>query len=123
MGYHGRTDRRSDACSVGAAIRVLIRAGAVQFENPGFTVMNLTCSGQNLTYACVFFSTSASYTVYHTSITFGESPQGAWTATLVFPHWDVHGPAGDGERAGGGPRTCAELPVARRRLSSITVRR
>ena len=73
-----------NACSVGAAIRVLIRAGAVQFENPGFTVMNLTCSGQNLTYACVF-STSASYTVYHTSITFAQSPQGAWTATLVFP--------------------------------------
>jgi hypothetical protein len=69
-------------CAVGSAILAVTRAMGVKLQNPAIQLLNLTCTGQNLKWTCVF-STSASYTVFHATTSFVQSKTGAWTASIA----------------------------------------
>lgn len=68
-------------CALGSAILALQRAMSVKFAAPNIQLLNLTCTGKNLKWTCVF-ATSASSTVYHGAIVFAQSTAGKWTASV-----------------------------------------
>ena len=68
-------------CALGSAILVLERAEAVAFKTPTFSPLNLSCTGQNLKWTCVF-STSADRTVHNASIVFTQATAGTWSASV-----------------------------------------
>jgi len=70
-------------CALRAAEGGLIRAMEQSFADPSWTVRNLMCKGQNLTYGCQFSSTSAYGVYYSSAITFAPGSSGGWTATYV----------------------------------------
>lgn len=68
-------------CALGSAILALNRAMGVKFLAPGIALLNLSCTGKNLRWACVF-STSADRVVHQGSIVFAESTSGTWSANV-----------------------------------------
>ncbi len=68
-------------CALGSAILALERAESVTFQTTSFSPLNLSCTGQNLRWTCVF-STSADRTVHHAAVVFAQATTGAWSASV-----------------------------------------
>jgi len=69
-------------CALRAAEGALIRAMQQSFADSGWTVRNLMCKGQNLSYECEFSSMSAYGVYYDSKITFASGSSG-WTGTFA----------------------------------------
>ncbi len=69
-------------CALRSAEAALVRAMQQSFVSPSWTVRNLTCKGQNLSYACQF-SSFAAYGVYYNSVITFASGSDGWSATFV----------------------------------------
>ena len=69
-------------CALRAAEGALIRAMQQSFDDSSWTVRNLMCKGQNLSYECQFSSMSAFGVYYDSMITFAPG-SGGWVGTFV----------------------------------------
>ena len=86
-------------CALGATEQAILRAMPVNFNDPGWSIRNVSCTGSNLARKCTFSSHSA-YGIYYTSaITFKQAEDATWAATIVT--------TGGG---GGGSSTCTVQP-------------
>lgn len=83
-------------CALGATEIAIIRAMPVNFNDPGWTIRNVSCTGSNLSRKCTFSSQTA-YGIYYTSTIGFSEADGAWTATIV-------------TTGGGGTSTCTVQP-------------
>jgi hypothetical protein len=53
----------------------------VKFASPGITLLNLSCTGKNLKWSCVF-STSQDRVVHNAAIVFAQATNGTWSANV-----------------------------------------
>ena len=83
-------------CALAATEIAIVRAMPVNFNDPGWTIRNVSCTGSNLSRKCTFSSHTA-YGIYYTSTIGFAQVDGAWTATIV-------------TTGGGGTSTCTVLP-------------
>jgi hypothetical protein len=97
---HAPATADPNRCALGATELVILRAMPINFNDPGWTIRNVSCTGTNLKHTCSFSSHSAYGTYYKSTIAFGQA-DGAWTSTIVTTGG-----------AGGGTTTCTVLPGA-----------
>jgi len=83
-------------CALAATELAINRAMPVNFNDPGWTIRNVSCTGSNLQRICTFSSHSAYGTYYTGKVGFIPAP-GGWSATIV-------------TTGGGGTTTCTVLP-------------
>jgi hypothetical protein len=83
-------------CALGATEVAITRAMPINFNDPGWTIRNVSCTGSNLSRKCTFSSHTA-YGIYYTSTIGFTQADSAWTATIV-------------TTGGGGTSTCIVLP-------------
>jgi hypothetical protein len=69
-------------CALSATQRAIIRAMPVNFNDPGWTIRNVSCTGSNLARTCEF-SRDKTYGVYYNSTIGFKQVDGAWVATIV----------------------------------------